>query len=273
MAVQHSIWKIGSQPTPLKRSKLASESILEEQIFNDFSILDENWLPIGRQVHTDHGTFIDLLAIDASGALIIIELKNERTPREVVAQALDYASWAESLTPEKIASIYNDFAAKYHITEATLDTAFSRKFGFNITNEEINNDHQIVVVAAELDPSTERIINYLSDKGDIAINALFFSVFEDGDNQYLSRAWMIDPVETEERTNKRVQSNKWKGEYYASFGAESGSRSWSDAVKHGFISGGGGVWYSRTLFMLKPGDRVWVNIPRTGYVGVRNLQR
>jgi hypothetical protein len=43
---------------------------------------------------------------------------------------------------------------------------------------------------------------------------------------------------------------------------------WADALKYGFISGGGGSWYRQTLKLLSPGDRVWVKIPKTGYVGV-----
>lgn len=39
-------------------------------------------------------------------------------------------------------------------------------------------------------------------------------------------------------------------------------------MKYGFISAGGGTWYSQTLKMLSPGDRIWVKIPQTGYVGV-----
>ncbi len=38
--------------------------------------------------------------------------------------------------------------------------------------------------------------------------------------------------------------------------------------QYGFISGGGGSWYSQTLKLLSPDDRVWVKIPKTGYVGV-----
>jgi hypothetical protein len=38
-------------------------------------------------------------------------------------------------------------------------------------------------------------------------------------------------------------------------------------VRHGFISAGGGRWYSRTLRALSPEDRVWAHIPRVGYVG------
>ncbi|WP_373089036.1 hypothetical protein [Zhongshania sp.] len=32
---------------------------------------------------------IDLLALDANGSVIIIELKRDKTPRDVVAQAID----------------------------------------------------------------------------------------------------------------------------------------------------------------------------------------
>lgn len=45
-------------------------------------------------------------------------------------------------------------------------------------------------------------------------------------------------------------------------------REWEDARKFGFISAGGGPWYSRTLGLLKPGDRVWVKVPDYGFVGV-----
>lgn len=39
-------------------------------------------------------------------------------------------------------------------------------------------------------------------------------------------------------------------------------------MKYGFISAGGGTWYSGTLYNLELGNRVWVNIPHKGYVGV-----
>src|SRR3954454_17965753 len=56
------------------------------------------------------------------------------------------------------------------------------------------------------------------------------------------------------------------GDYYYSAG-EGDRRRWADMVRHGFVSAGGGRWYSRTLRMLSPGDRVWALIPKTGYVG------
>lgn len=271
MAVQHGIWKIGDKPHPLSPVKLQSESLLEEQITRDISILNTSWMLIGRQVYTDFGKYIDLLAIDSTGSVIIIELKKHKTPRDVVAQVIDYAAWVEGLPPEKFVQIYAEFAEAQGLSEKNFDLAFKGRFGAAPVEEDINSSHQMVVVAAELDASTERIISYLNDKAGVAVNAVFFSVFEDCGNQYLSRSWMIDPVETEEHAVNTQQKGEWNGEFYASFGAGPGSRSWGDAASYGFISAGGGRWYSKTLFMLKPGDRVWVNIPGNGYVGVAEV--
>jgi hypothetical protein len=34
------------------------------------------------------------------------------------------------------------------------------------------------------------------------------------------------------------------------------ARVWDKARQHGFVSAGGGTWYSQTLKLLSPGDRV-----------------
>jgi hypothetical protein len=61
---------------------------------------------------------------------------------------------------------------------------------------------------------------------------------------------------------------EWNGrDFYYSAG-EGDRRRWPDMVRYGFVSAGGGRWYSRTLRALRPGHRVWAHIPRVGYVGV-----
>ncbi len=246
-------------------SHLTSEQKLEEMIVCDPRILSSEWMLIGRQEVTSHGGRIDLLAIAPDGSLVLIELKRNRTPREIIAQALDYASWVEQLTPEKIAQMYQRFS-----NGGTLDQAFQRRFGIDLDEETLNQSHQIILVAAELDNSTERIINYLNAR-DIAINVMFFQVFQHGEEQLLSRAWLIDPGQTQANVASTAkvkgETEPWNGEYYVSYGPTT-SRSWEDARHYGFISAGGGSWYSQTLKLLSPGDRIWVKIPKTGYVGV-----
>jgi hypothetical protein len=227
------------------------------------NILSEEWMLIGRQESTGFGGRVDLLAIAPDGGLVLVELKRERTPREVVAQALDYASWVEKLQPNEIAAIYGRFAPG-----RGLAVDFRQHFHQDLDEASVNANHRIVIVAASLDASTERILNYLSERN-IAINILFFQVFTHGTEQLLSRAWLLDPVHTQVSAiaTPREPNEPWNGEFYCSFG-ESETRSWADAVKYGFICGGGGPWYSQTLNLLDLGDRVWVKVPRTGFVGV-----
>ncbi|WP_167631000.1 endonuclease NucS domain-containing protein [Mariprofundus ferrooxydans] len=262
MAIEHAMWKVGATPERLQPSMLESEKTLEDMINSDISILNDRWMIIGRQVNTSYGGYIDLLAMDSDGSLILIELKKHKTPREVVAQTIDYASWVKKLQPEKIADIYSKYS-----DGGSLDDAYTKKFGSKLEEDDLNQTHQMLVVASELDPSTERIVTYLSDM-DIPINVLFFKVFKDGDNTYLSRIWMIDPGETQEKASSNTGNKEpWNGEFYVSFG-NCESRNWEEARNFGFVSGGGGNWYSKTLFMLNEGDRIWVNVPKTEYVGV-----
>ena len=124
MPIQHAIWQVGDQPTLLARSKLVSEQQLEDMIVREPSILSSEWMLIGRQETTTHGGRIDLLAIAPDGTLVLIELKRDRTPREFVAQALDYASWVAELTADRIVIVCKD-------TEVTIVDAVIKQLGLS----------------------------------------------------------------------------------------------------------------------------------------------
>lgn len=228
MPVHYAIWRVGENPQPLTISKLVSEQLLEKMILNDPTILSDQWMIIGHQENTLDKGRIDLLAIAPDASLILIELKRDRTPREVVAQALDYASWVDDLTADPLSQIYEKFSGG-----GNLGDAFKQRFNTELEEESINQSHQIIIVAAELDPSTERIVDYLSKNG-ISINVLFFKVFQHGEEQFLSRAWLIDPSETQTNAVQATAGasaktkEPWNGEFYVSFG-DPNSRNWEEA--------------------------------------------
>jgi len=269
MPIEVGIWRLGNQIERVNFSAMPSEERLETILTDDISILDPNLLVIGRQVPTSFGKFIDLLAMDADGKLIVIELKRNKTPREIVAQLLDYGSWVRGLEEENIADIFAEFQKKYRPRDAgeSLDDIFCHRFNVKEMPETINDEHELLAVASELDDSTERIINYLSDEYGAAINVAYFRFFKDKENEYLSRVWLIDPGEAEEKERKKRGEGQWNGEYYVSFG-EGKERHWADAQHFGYIAAGGGAWYSKTLDTLEVGGRIWVNVPGEGYVGV-----
>lgn len=87
MPIQHSIWTVGAEPKALETSRLANEQTLEEMIVRDSRVLSSEWMLIGQQEVTSFGGRIDLLAIAPDGSLV---LKRDRTPREIIAQALEF---------------------------------------------------------------------------------------------------------------------------------------------------------------------------------------
>lgn len=265
MPIETAIWRIDGGLKPVAMSALDSEKRLEDALAKDLSVLGLDVLPIGRQVPTAQGKLIDLLAMDAEGNLVVVELKRNRTPREVVAQVLDYASWVRQLSRDEVTGL---FAEKN--TGKQFEAAFEERFG-SPPPEDINQAHDLVVVCAELDPSTERIITYLAENHGVPINAVFFRYYRDDDRDYLTRTWLIPPDEAEEKKGKgpgRRTAEPWNGrDYYVSLGEGEG-RTWDDCLRYKYISAGGGKWYSQTLSNLKPGNRVFVNVPGTGYVGV-----
>src|SRR5438132_2681332 len=119
----------------LTKERLDNEDRLEQWIADDVALLGLNVLIIGRQVRTPSGGRIDLLAIDQQGDILLLELKRDRTPREVVAQALDYASWVAGLLPMQLEEIAQEYLKK------PLGEAFQERFESSLP-EVINNDHR-----------------------------------------------------------------------------------------------------------------------------------
>lgn len=266
MPVEMGMWRIdGDTPRRLGASTLPSEATLEEFLERDPSLLGEPLLVIGRQVRTPYGKYIDLLAMDAEGNLNVLELKRDKTPRDVVAQALDYGSWVSTLTREEVLGIANA-----HLDQP-FEAAFEEIFG-GTPPDELNADLRLTVVATELDSSSERIVSYLRAFG-VPINAVFFSFLEDEGRRYLARSWLATTDDSgatmgasKRRLGKRAEWNQ--RDWFISFGDEVGGRSWIDGLKYGFVSAGGDPWYSRTLRTVPVGARVNVHIPKRGYVAV-----
>lgn len=257
------VWRIdGGSPRRLPVEAMPSERELEEFLQRDPTLLGEPLLVIGRQVRTPHGKYIDLLAIDADGNLHVLELKRDRTPRDVVAQLLDYGSWVTNLDRDHVIEIANGLLSQPF--EAAFEDAFRTP-----PPDELNSELQLTIVASELDPGSERIVEYLASFG-VPINAVFFSYLQDGDRRYLARSWLMQPDEASadvagRKAGKRAE---WNGrDWFVSFGDGLG-RSWEDGRRYGFISAGGDPWYSRTLRGLPVGARVFVHIAKAGFVGV-----
>lgn len=261
MPIEMRMWRIdGRTPKPLSSAALPTENELHQFLKKDPSLLGIPLLVIGSEVPTPYGKRLDLLAVDGDGNLHVLELKRDKTPREVVAQVLDYGTWVTTLSRDDVI----DIAEKY--LPQPFETAFEEVFG-SAPPDELNAELQLTVVASALDSSSERIVTYLRTFG-VPINAVFFTYIEDEDRRYLARSWLAASVDTPAAKSAKSTSKKapWNGlDWYVSFGE---GRSWEDARTYGFVSAGGGKFYSQTIRALPMDARIWVYIPKTGYVGV-----
>src|SRR5438270_12990198 len=94
--------KKASELVAVMRKPLGSEDELQAWIATDPRLLGLDVLVLGREVITEFGGRIDVLAIDRAGNLVIIECKRHRTPRDIIAQILDYASWVTQLSTRQV---------------------------------------------------------------------------------------------------------------------------------------------------------------------------
>ena len=106
MPVEIGIWRVDGSLERLPFKEIEQESALQQIIADDIAVVDPSLMVIGREVASLHGGRVDILAIDGDGNLAVVELKRNRTPRDVVAQVLDYGSWVRQLTTEDIAETF-----------------------------------------------------------------------------------------------------------------------------------------------------------------------
>ena len=191
---QVHLWEVVSDKElhEIPSNQISLEERLEDWLVSDISVLDPNLLVIGRQARTDFAKAIDLLCLDSAGDTVVVELKKGKTPRDVVAQVLDYASWVRGLSPEEIATI----ADSYLKNPDSLTSAFQERFEKPLPDE-LNLGHRSLIVAESMDDSTERIVRYLSSMN-VPINVATIQHFKDRTGRsILAQVYLIEPKEAE----------------------------------------------------------------------------
>ncbi len=172
---------------------------LEEWIVSNPSIIGSDLVIVGRQVSTKSGS-MDLLAIDKSGNLVIIELKRDKLPREALAQAIDYASDVAYWSIEKLSEICTKFKGK------SLEDSLSETFqDIDLESLNVNESQRIILAGFSIESSLERMIEWLSDKYDVNINAVILKYVKtrSGDELLTKTAIISEELELEKIKKKK----------------------------------------------------------------------
>jgi hypothetical protein len=204
MPTSIALWQLGpdGSAAPVAEERLAAEAIIESAVESAPELLGIDALIIGRQVPTPSGP-LDLLAIDSDAQLVVVENKRDRTPREVLAQTIDYASYVATLSLDDVVSIYASYLAKRGDVQADLSETFEERFGVPL--DVIEEVPRMVIVASRLDEATERMIAFLGERFGVPVNAALFQPFAGG---LIGRTWLRPEaaVPTRSRSATSAQS-------------------------------------------------------------------
>tara|TARA_B100000530_G_scaffold317882_1_gene249242 strand:+ start:114 stop:1103 length:990 start_codon:yes stop_codon:yes gene_type:complete len=203
--------QLTSIDTTLAENNRKETEHLEKWLKTQPKILGDNIVIIGEQVQTKSGP-LDYLAIDENGNTIIVELKRSKLPREVIAQSMDYASDVASWEIEKLSEI-----CIKHTGKNLEDTLIENFDNIEIEELTINLNQRILLVGFGIQESLNRMIEWLSNKYDISINAIILKyVKTSSGNELLSRTVIIPEEVEKAKSNKKkftIATSDKPGEY------------------------------------------------------------
>lgn len=203
MATEIKSWQIKDGKLVPLESRLADDGKrerdhLEQWIKSNPLILGDDIAIIGEQVQTTSGP-LDFLGIDTGGNTVVVELKRDKLPREALVQAIDYASDIADWDVDRFREICQAY------TNQTLEDFLQERFeGLSVDDLVINQTQRLLLVGFGVEDSLARMIEWLSDKYSVGINAIMLRyVKTTGGDELLSRMVMIPEEIEKQRVNKK----------------------------------------------------------------------
>ncbi len=151
---------------------------------------------------------LDLLALDKQGGLVLIENKLDDSGRDVVWQALKYASYCSSLSKSQIVAIFQSHLAKNGGGDARekIEEFLDKEDYENlILNSGI--DQRVILVAAHFRKEVTSTVLWLLQHG-IRLQCIRATAFDNGGQIFLNMEQIIPTPEAEDFMIKVVEKEK-----------------------------------------------------------------
>ncbi|MDE0017989.1 MAG: hypothetical protein OXU51_17540 [Candidatus Poribacteria bacterium] len=178
------------------------------------------WIDRQASAQDEEGTiYPDLLGVDSEGDLVVVEFKRRQTPRDVVAQLLEYAAWANELPLEQIHEIADAYFEKRdEFRGKTFPDAFREVFDIPETDElpPLNRKLRLFVVAEEIHPRVARVCRFLRTSYKMDVSCIAVSKFqtESGDEIVSTETKVGDEEIDTPKTRQQgtLQTSRWSGD-------------------------------------------------------------
>ena len=129
----------------------------------------ETLFPIRRQAKLPLGGIPDILALDKTGRVVVLEIKRD-VDRHQLAQCLEYAGWGRNTSLDELAGLY-------HASEDAF-WADWQQFTGSDTPVLVNPQPRLVLVARDFEERTRSALNFLIDAG-VPVSLIGVSIYED----------------------------------------------------------------------------------------------
>jgi hypothetical protein len=219
MSTEIKVWQINGKSmseldTTMVSAGRKETTDLQAWIKSNPVILGKDILIIGEHSKMESGNIPDFLGIDRSGNCVVIELKRDLLPREVLAQAIDYASEIATWDTEKLNEVCQVYAKQQ------LGDYLNENFqDFDFQDISLNQSQRILVVGTSIEDSLLRMIKWLSGRYGLLINAAILKyVKTKGGDELLARTWIIPEEEEKEKSQKqqrKIPMSDEPGQYQA----------------------------------------------------------
>lgn len=175
---------------------------LQEWLANQPDALGEELLIIQKEFDgfDDTRERLDLLAIDKEGNLVIIENKLDDSGRDVVWQALKYASYCSTLSKSQIAEIFQQYLDKSSGKGEDAKALIAEFLGQEDFAEVVlnsGNDQRLIMVAAQFRKEVTSTVLWLL-KHRVFVKCFRATPFKDGEDLFLTVEQVIPLPEAEE---------------------------------------------------------------------------
>ncbi len=203
MVSELKLWSVdgssAAEPVP-HLSQMSTEWAFENILVTNPEMLEPGLELVGRQTPAAGG-WLDLLAVDRDGRLVVYELKRGNLVRDAVTQILDYASALDAMTGPELAK---------HISDRSGDAGIQRIEDFEQWYADTHGGDDLsrllpprmVLIGLGVDDAAERMARFVST-GAVDLSVITFHGFIRDGETMLARQMDVSPADAR-RTNRRA---------------------------------------------------------------------
>lgn len=152
------------------------EQEIEALVWADLeAFTGESLFPVARQAHIPGGGIPDILALDDSGRVVVIEVKRD-IDRGQLAQCLEYAGWARLTNLDEISSLYNRGGADHRGAESFFRDW--QDFTESTTPVTIKPQPRLYLIARDFEGRTRSALDFLRENS-LPVTVIPVTIYED----------------------------------------------------------------------------------------------